>query len=71
MKFPLFDSHGRYAGEGDVPDDVMDAACRVRAWMGSNNVTLLGGLRIVGPFPTIPNLERVVAAGGVVPFKPE
>lgn len=71
MKFPLFDSHGRYAGEGDVPDDVMDAARKVRAWMGSNNVTLLNGLKIVGPFPTIPNLERMVAAGSGIPFERE
>lgn len=47
-KFPLIDRNGKFA-EGDVPDDILEAARRVRHWMSSNNVTLLCGLSVDAP----------------------
>jgi hypothetical protein len=59
-KFPLFNRDGKYAGEAEVPDEILDAATRVHRWMQSNNVTLLRGLSLKS---VVPSEMNITAAG--------
>ena len=63
MKIPLF-RNGKPAGYGDVPDDIVEAAQRVRHWMNNNNVTLICGLSAVGPSsgPVADTVQKMTAA---------
>lgn len=47
MRIQIFDSAtNKVAGEVDVPDEIVEAACKVERWMQQNGCQQLCGLKV-------------------------